>query len=199
MADYLGRPKWAATATLDDVPVAPLTGIARNFGIALPADLTLDGLAQGTIGYSTTPNGQADSNGLDGQVRISNATLAAQGAPPLKIARADVNFAGSSIALSPTSIVNDAGESAAIDGQFDTVSGELQVSLTSTGMSIASLRRQVSVAGAPLLGLATAGMWSGSLHFASKSRKRCRRLDRQHSSERHRYSVRSFCAADSCG
>jgi hypothetical protein len=34
-------------------------------------------------------------------------------------------------------------------------------------MSIASLRRQISVAGAPLIGLATAGMWSGNLHFVS--------------------------------
>jgi len=161
VADYLGRPKWAASISLDGVPVAPLTGMARNFGIALPADLTLEGVAQGTIGYSATIGVPE----MHGQVRVSNAMLAAQGTPPLKIAQADVTFAGSSIALSPTPIVNDAGESAAIDGHYDTVSGEFQVSLTSTGMSIASLRRQVSVAGAPLLGLATAGIWSGSLRY----------------------------------
>lgn len=166
VADYLGRPRWGATVTLDGVPVAPLTGIARNFGIALPADLTLDGVAQGTIGYFTS-GVASEPPGMDGQVRVSNATLAAQGAPPLKIARADVRFLGSSIALSPTLIVNDAGESAAIDGRYDTASGELQVSLTSTGMSIASLRRQVSVAGAPLIGLATVGSWSGSLRYAN--------------------------------
>ena len=171
VADYLGRPRWAATVSLDGVPVAPVTGIARNFGIALPADLTLDGVAQGTIGYSTANDvrtgADADGSGMQGQVRVSNATLAAQGAPPLKIAQADLKFAGSNIALSPTPIVNDAGESADIDGLYDTASGELQVSLTSTGMAIASLRRQVSVAGAPLLGLATAGVWSGSLRYAS--------------------------------
>lgn len=163
IADYLGRPRWAASVSLDGVPVAPVTGIARNFGIALPADLTLDGVAQGAIGYST----ENDAPGMQGQVRVSNATLSAQGAPPLKIDRADLRFAGSSIALSPTSIVNDAGESAAIDGRYDTASGELQVSLTSDGMAIASLRRQISVAGAPLIGLATAGVWSGSLRFAN--------------------------------
>jgi hypothetical protein len=135
--------------------------MARNFGIALPADLTLDGVATGTVGYSATIGVPE----MHGQVRVSNATLAAQGTPPLKIAQADVTFAGSSIALSPTPIVNDAGESATIDGHYDTGSGELQVSLTSTGMSIASLRRQVSIAGAPLLGLATAGVWSGSLRY----------------------------------
>ena len=76
-----------------------------------------------------------------------------------------MSFSGSAIALSPTSIVNDAGESAAIDGRYDVKSGELQVSLTSTGMSIASLRRQVSVAGVPLLGSTTSGVWSGSLRY----------------------------------
>jgi hypothetical protein len=158
VADYLGRPRWDASVSLDGVPVAPLTGIARNFGIALPTDLTLDGIASGSIGY-------LNISGMQGQVRVSNATLAAQGAPPLKIAMADVMFAGSAISLSPTSIVNDASESATIDGRYDIASGDFQVTLTSSGMAIASLRRQVSVAGAPLLGLATSGIWSGSLRY----------------------------------
>lgn len=165
VAGYLGRPRWESSVTLDGVPVAPLTGIARNFGIALPADLKLDGMATGVIGYSTASDIPAGVSGMQGQVRVSNATLAAQGAPPLKVARADIMFAGSAISLSPTSIVNDAGESAAIDGRYDVASGELQVSLTSTGMAIASLRRQVSVAGVPLLGLTTSGIWSGSLRY----------------------------------
>jgi hypothetical protein len=161
VADYLARPRWAATVSLDGIPVAPLAGIARNFGIAVPADLVLDGVAHGVVGYSTGN----DLPGMQGQVRVSNATLAAKGAPPLKIAQAEVTFAGSSIALSPTPIVNDAGESAAIEGHYDTTSGELQVSLDSTGMAIASLRRQISVAGVPLISLATAGTWSGSLRY----------------------------------
>ncbi|HVW09384.1 MAG TPA: AsmA family protein [Bryobacteraceae bacterium] len=166
VADYLRRPRWAATVNLNGVPVAPLTGIARNFGIAIPADVKFDGTASGVIGYSSSLGSPSEPPALDGSVRISNTTLTAQGGPPLKMARADVRFSGSSIALSPTAIVNDAGESADIDGQYDMASGQFGVSLTSSGMSIASLRRQVSVAGVPLVGLATAGMWSGSLHFA---------------------------------
>ncbi|HEY4089301.1 MAG TPA: AsmA family protein [Bryobacteraceae bacterium] len=158
VSDYLRRPRWAANINIKDIPVAPLTGIARNFGIGIPPDVKLDGTASGTIGY--------DSSALNGAVRISNTTLTAEGAPPLKIPHADVKFFGSTIALSPTAIVNDAGESADIDGQYDVASREFGVSLTSTGMSIASLRRQVSVAGVPLVGLATTGTWSGSLHFA---------------------------------
>ncbi|HVY91090.1 MAG TPA: hypothetical protein VHA14_00020, partial [Bryobacteraceae bacterium] len=166
VSDYLRRPKWAATININGVPVAPLTGMARNFGIAIPSDVKFDGTASGVIGYSSSAGASTDPPALDGSVRISNTTLTAQGAPPLKMARADIKFSGSSIALSPTAIVNDAGESADIDGQYDIASGQFGVSLTSSGMSIASLRRQVSVAGVPLMALATNGMWSGSLHFA---------------------------------
>jgi hypothetical protein len=161
VADYLGRPRWTAEVNLDGIPVAPLAGIARNFGIAIPVDLTMDGSARGGVGYSN------DGTGFTGQVRVFDATLAAKDSPPLKIAQADVKFAGTSIELSPTSIANDAGEQAAIGGSYDTASGEMQASLTSEGMAIASLRRQVSVAGAPIVGLATAGVWSGSLRYAN--------------------------------
>jgi hypothetical protein len=166
VSDYLRRPHWAATVNINGIPVAPLTGIARNFGIAIPPDVKLDGAATGTISYASSPGPLTEPPSLDGAVRISNTTLTAEGGPPLKIPQADVKFSGSTIALSPTPIVNDAGESADIDGQYDIASREFGVSLTSTGMSIASLRRQVSVAGVPLVGFATTGTWSGSLHFA---------------------------------
>ncbi len=128
VAGYLGRPRWAGEVTVNDVPVAPLTSVARNFGIALPRDLKLDGVAEGSVGYSNA----SGAPGMDGGIRISNATLAAQGSPPLKIARAGCLKASLAhrSALSPTSIVNDGGESADIDGQYETTTGEMQVSLT---------------------------------------------------------------------
>jgi hypothetical protein len=168
VADYLGRPRWAANVSLDGIPVAPLTGMARSFGIMLPPDLALDGLATGTVGYSTPgTSSAAGSPGLEGQVRVLNATLSTKGTPPLRIAQADVRFAGSSIALSPAYILNDAGESAGVDGSYDTATGEMHASVSSDGMAIASLRRQISEVGVPIIGLATAGVWSGSLHYSS--------------------------------
>ncbi len=74
---YLGRPRWAGEVTVKDVPVAPLTSVARNFGIALPQDLKLDGVAEGSVGYSNA----SGAPGMDGGIRISNVTLAAQGSP----------------------------------------------------------------------------------------------------------------------
>ncbi len=162
VADYLGRPRWTTSVNLDGVPVAPLTQIARNFGIAVPADLSVDGVARGALRYSN-----ANNEGMQGGVEVLNAAMTAQGAPPLKIARADVKFTGSLISLSPTPVINDAGETADIDAEYDVESRGFRLSLNTNGMAIASLRRQISVAGVPILGLATAGQWSGSLRYAT--------------------------------
>jgi hypothetical protein len=87
--------------------------------------------------------------------------------PPLRIADSDLRFAGSSITLPPAAVEDDAHESAMLSGSFDVISKGLEASLSSEGMSIGSLRRQISVAGVPLLSQATAGTWSGDLHYSS--------------------------------
>ena len=88
----------------------------------------------------------------------------------VKIANAEVAFEGSQIKLSPFSIVNDANESALFNAGYDIVSGEMHASLSSEGMAIASLRRQIAAVGAPVIGMATAGSWSGGLQYSRPGR-----------------------------
>jgi hypothetical protein len=163
VTDYLAKPRWAVTTIFSQLPLAPLMGIARNLGWGIPPDMKFDGTAQGVVGYSV-PQGAPR---LDGALQIANSTLAVGATPPLKIALADLQFAGSGITLSPTSVTNDKNESAVLEGEADVSNGSLQASLTTDGMSIASLRRQISVAAAPLLSQATAGTWSGSLRYSN--------------------------------
>jgi hypothetical protein len=151
------------TAIFSQLPMSPLVGIARNLGWPIPQDLQYDGIAQGAVGYSMPDN----TPRMDGEVMVANSTLAAGGAPPLRVASADLRFSGSAITLTPSVVSNDKNETATLEGNYDTVSGKLNASLSSEGMSIPSLRQQISVAGAPLLGQATAGTWSGHLRYAS--------------------------------
>jgi hypothetical protein len=143
--------------------MAPVVTLARNLGLSVPADLTFDGTAQGAVGYSL-PEGVPR---MDGAVRIADSTLAVAGTPPLKIPNADLQFSGSKITMAPAVIANDINETAFLEAAYDTTSQKFEASLSSAGMSIASLRRQTSVAGVPLLGQATEGQWSGNLHYAS--------------------------------
>jgi hypothetical protein len=161
---YLGKPRWAVTTIFSQLPLSPLVEIARNLGWGIPPDMNFDGTARGVVGYSI-PDGVTPR--LDGALRIANSTLAVGGTPPLRIALADLRFDGSAITLSPTTVTNDGSESALLDGEADVAKGTLRASLTTDGMSIASLRRQISVAAAPLLSQTTAGTWSGSLRYSN--------------------------------
>jgi hypothetical protein len=143
----------------------PVIELARNLGLSIPGDLKFDGTAQGAVGYSM-PQGVPR---LDGAVRVTDSTLAVAGAPALKIPNADVQFAGSEITLAPAAITNDTNETATLEASYDTASQVFEASLASEGMSIASLRRQTSVAGVPVLGQATNGLWSGHLHYSSQT------------------------------
>jgi hypothetical protein len=163
VADYLRRPRWAVTVNVKQLPLSPLVGIARNLGSLIPADFRFDGTADGAVSYSI-PEG---SPRMDGALSFANATLAVAGAPPLRIPGASLRFSGSVIALMPAAITNESNETANVQAAWDAETRKLDVSLSSGGMAIASLRRQISVAGIPLLSQATAGTWKGDLHYSS--------------------------------
>lgn len=167
VTNYLARPRWGLTVLFSQLPMAPVVSVARNLGFAIPNDLSFAGTAQGAVGYAL-PEDAAAPAVLNGQVRIENSTLTVSGLPALHVSTADLQFAGSTIALSPTSITNDSKESAAISASYDLAARKLDVTLSSEGMAVASLQKQVSVAHVPLLSLATSGSWSGQLHFTNQ-------------------------------
>ena len=163
VTDYLGRPRWGVTALFSQLPLLPLMGIVRNMGWGIPSDLNFDGMAQGAVGYS--PSGGVPR--MDGAVSLANSTLSVGGTPPLRIDDAQLRFTGPAITLAPAVVENDRKETATLEASFDVQSGTLAASLSTGGMAIDSLRRQISVAGAPLLSQAIAGTWSGSLRYSS--------------------------------
>jgi hypothetical protein len=164
VADYLRRPRWGVTVNLRKFSLSPLVGIARNLGSLIPADFRLEGTAEGAVSYSL-PQGAPQ---MEGALSLANATLVVAGAPPLRIPGAGLRFSGSTVALLPAAITNQSNETATVAGAWDMATRKLDVSLASDGMAIASLRRQISIAGVPLLSQATAGTWKGNLHYSSE-------------------------------
>ena len=163
VADYLGRPRWGVNVSLHGFPLAPLAGVARNLGWSIPAAFHIDGRANGSVSYSipdATPR-------MDGQLSMTNSTLAVAGNPPLRIANADLQFAGTMVRLPPAAIVNDRNETAMLEGTWDSGTRTFEAGLSSDGMTIASLGRQISIAGIPLLSQATDGTWQGRLRYSS--------------------------------
>jgi AsmA protein len=166
LTDYLARPRWAVNATFSRLPMSPLVTTARNLGLPIPADMNYEGTAEGAVGYSM-PVTPGDLPRWDGEIRIADSTLSVGNTPPLRSASADLRFDGAGITLSPTVVENDAHESATLSGSFDLLANHLEASLSTEAMSIASLRRQTSIAGVPILSQATSGTWSGLLRYSN--------------------------------
>ncbi|HWE49494.1 MAG TPA: hypothetical protein VG273_06890 [Bryobacteraceae bacterium] len=162
VADYLRRPRWGVTVNLNKFPLSPLPGVARNLGWSIPADFKLDGTALGAVSFSS-PDG---STRMNGGLNLASATVAVGSTPPLRIPTADMRFSGSTITFGPSAITDVQNETAILSGAWNADSGGLEASLSSDGMQIGSLSRQISVAGIPLLSQATAGTWNGNLHYS---------------------------------
>ena len=163
VADYLRRPRWGLTVNLNKFPLTPLAGVARNLGWTIPADFKLDGTADGAVSYSS-PGGLPR---MDGSLNLANATVAVGSTPPLRIPTAEMRFSGSAVTFGPSAVTNEKSETAILSGAWNAESRVLEASLSSDGMQIGSLSRQISVAGIPLLSQATAGTWKGNLHYSS--------------------------------
>jgi hypothetical protein len=161
VSDYLRRPRWGVTVNLNHFGLAPVPEIARHLGFPVPADFKFNGTADGAVGYSM-PDGVPR---MDGRMNLAHSTFIVAGAPPLSIPSAELHFAGSAITLEATEITNESRETGAIAGSWDADGGKLEVELSSDGMSVAALRRQISGAGIPLLGNVTSGTWRGDLKY----------------------------------
>jgi hypothetical protein len=162
VADYLGRPQWGVTALFSQMPVKPLVAIARNLGLRIPPGMEISGVADGAASYAM-PLGALR---LDGQIAISNLTVTTTGSPTLRLDPATLRLEGRSVALGPAIMSNASGEVATVGIGYAMDTGKTTASVSTSGMSIAGLRRQISAAGLPVLGQATSGSWSGALAWS---------------------------------
>jgi hypothetical protein len=165
VADYLRRPRWGVTVNLNRFPLTPVPDIARNLGWPAPAGFKFEGAASGAVGYSIS----AGTPRMDGEMEVTDASVTAGGAPPLRIRDARLDFSGSKVVLETSEVSNEGAETAALAGSWEAAGNKFTATLSSDGMSIASLRKQISVAAIPVLSQATSGTWRGALRFAEGS------------------------------
>jgi hypothetical protein len=154
-ADYLAQPHWAVTANWNRFPVGPILELARHMGADLPAKLQLGGVMDGAIGYS----GQGS---VQGTVAFQDASLTIPDSPAVRFEHAALVFDGDRVRLSPAVARMADDDAAEIEGEYAMGSGTLDVSLSTEGMKVASLRAQAEV---PWLEQARGGQFSGQLRY----------------------------------
>jgi hypothetical protein len=155
----LSQPRWAALLTLNRLPLAPLTEVARHMGVALPEALTASGELTGIIGY--TPDA-----GMQGMLGAAEALVTVPDTPPIRLQNALVRLDREAAHLEPADFTAGA-QAAAIEGEYDWSGQAWKARITAGDMAIAS----AAPAGArlldtvPLLARCTRGNWSGELDY----------------------------------
>jgi hypothetical protein len=162
VADYLGAPHWGVAITCHAAPLQPLLPLARQIGLPVAEGVQLNGTLDGAVGFSRT--GPAE-----GSARITNASLAVAGAPPLVFEDADVLVADGHARLSPSRVQALPANEGSIQGDYDLEHRALKVTLTSRGMDIATLRRHAQVAAIPVLRDLESGVWKGQVSYSFAS------------------------------
>ncbi len=172
ISHYLADPAWGAGVILARLPLGPLVDVARHLGAPVPAKTTLDGTADGALGYSQT-------GGFEGTVALSSSRLALAGSAPLEIAPAQIVATQEQIALEPAAI-SVGPDTGTIDAVYRTAAQQLQVTLRSDGIGFDAIQNQAAAFGAPLLAKLRGGRcraqvtyqsspvatgWSGQLHI----------------------------------
>lgn len=162
-SDYLAEPRWAVSASVEEMPAAYLVEMARQLGTTFPEGFVLQGRVDGAIGYSS-------QSGAQGQVALKEASVGMPDAEPLRLGEAHVTIDGAAWHLDPADVALAPGETVTVEGDYNRETEALRFSLSTEGVSQAATRAGLLVLPAssapPLLGECLGGVWRGSLKYA---------------------------------
>jgi len=155
--DYLTRPHWAVALNWNRYPVAPILELARHMGVQFPPKLQMNGAMDGAVGYS-------EEAGLQGGLAFHDTVLTVPDSPPVRFGQAHVIFDHGHARLSPA-IVRGEDDEARLEADWALDDAVLDLTISTDGMKVQSLRAQAALANVPGLEQVTAGAWSGGLNF----------------------------------
>jgi hypothetical protein len=165
--NLLSRPEWNVTADLTAAPLSPIVDAARKLGAPLPEKLSAAGAIDGSLRYANT-------EGLAGNLEVSDVVVTQPDAAPLKAATATVFLKGSTILVGPVTVAvgEDADtkdtpkDTAEVEAtyQYDE-GGGLEVKIGTRRLRLADMLAY-GLAAAPMMDRATGGTWRGSLKYA---------------------------------
>ena len=165
ISDYLSQPRWSVLASFESLPMDRLSQTLQLFGLALPKQAQISGLASGEVSFSR-------SDGLRGTALVRNATFSVPGLPSFSCALAPVKLEAGQLRLGPWRL----------DSAKAALSFQAVTSLDGPGLSIALAGEKVplmpggllppwpGLPPVPLLEMCRAGTWTGSLRYSRGKR-----------------------------
>ena len=161
-SNYLARPLWSVSLTMDHFPLQPLVDIARHMGTGLPESLTVEGSMLGAVTYSP-------EDGVQGGVLLQETAIGVSNAPSLRLQEARLTLDGKRVRLAPAVVAVGPADSARLELDYLIAPRRLDLKLSTNSMSIAALQTAGgSLPGLllpPVLAALHDGTWSGWLRF----------------------------------
>lgn len=162
VSDYLSEPKWAAVVEVQDAPVSTFLEVGRHMGASLPEGFAVGGKVVGSIGFSRP-------GGVQGRISLRDSSVRLANAPPLQVQSADVVIGGDRVRFGPAVVALSGGDTASVQGVYDTASGAADLEVATSGMKVAELRTGSGTllgGGAiPLIEASRHGAWRGALRY----------------------------------
>jgi hypothetical protein len=156
--NYLSRPRWAATFTWNRFPIAPVLQVAADMGAQVPPRLRINGSIDGAIGYS-------DSGGWQGELALHNTSVAIPDSQPVRFEQMHFMAGQGKVWLAPAVLRTANDEEASLEATYSMNDDSLDLSVSSDGMKLSSLRAQAALAAVPWLEQFSSGRWSGQLRY----------------------------------
>ncbi len=160
VADYLSRPRWAASLYWNRFPLGPVADLARHMGAPLPESVRLAGAIDGAITWD---------GGVRGRLSFRDTAVTLSNTPPIRFGQARLVFDGSRAELTPAMVRLANDDEAQLAAAYDWSANALDIAVSTAGMHVEALRSQVALAAVPWLDQVTAGMWNGELHYGWKA------------------------------
>jgi hypothetical protein len=156
-SDYLTQPRWKIDTTWKDFSIAPLLDLARHMGAQPPPKLEVAGVLNGAVTYS--------DGSLQGQLAVRDGSMTIPDSPAMHCDQATVVFDSGHIRLAPTAVLTPDQDEAKVEADYAMGDNTLDLSISTEGMKVESLRAQVALAAVPWLEQVRSGQWSGALHY----------------------------------
>ncbi len=158
----LTRPRWAAKAALNGVPLDGAERLLQQMGITTIRELTIGGRMTGVVGY-------APQTGLAGALAIEDLALRAPAAPMIRIPHGEVVIESGKATLAPATALLGASAAVRLEADYAWPSQALDLVATSASADIPETAAAARIfAPAPFLEGCTRGAWQGMLRCQSR-------------------------------
>jgi hypothetical protein len=156
--NYLSRPRWAATFTWNRFPIGPVLQLAADLGAQFPPKLRINGSIDGAIGFS-------NPGGWQGELVLHDTAVTIPDSQPVRFDQMHLMAGKGKVWLSPAVFRTADDEEARLEATYSMEDDSLELSVSSGGMKVSSLRAQAALAAVPWLEQFSSGRWSGQLWY----------------------------------